>query len=159
MKHHLMIGTWTPPGAIFTVAFDDEALTLELVKRTPIPEDEPISWMAFDVRTPHSCLLHDLTSPKHKKKNIYGAAMKKWSSFRVDSPTSIIHTSSHPMDHDRERLLLSVLPAAPSNSLQHKQCLPPCAHGLSSFSLPTLLPTLSTATPSTSTPAPPPYSP
>lgn len=49
MLHHLMIGTWTPPGAIFTVAFDDEALTLELVKRTSIPEDEPISWMTFDV--------------------------------------------------------------------------------------------------------------
>jgi len=48
--HHLMIGTWTPPGAIFTVQFDDEALTLKLVKRTAIPEDEPISWMAFDVR-------------------------------------------------------------------------------------------------------------
>lgn len=47
--HHLMIGTWTPPGAIFTVAFDDEKLTLELVKRTEIPQDEPISWMAFDV--------------------------------------------------------------------------------------------------------------
>ena len=47
--HHLMIGTWTPPGAIFTVQFDDENLTLELVKRTAIPHDEPISWMAFDV--------------------------------------------------------------------------------------------------------------
>lgn len=47
--HHLMIGTWTPPGAIFTVAFDDEKLTLELVKRTEIPHDEPISWMTFDV--------------------------------------------------------------------------------------------------------------
>jgi len=47
--HHLMIGTWTPPGAIFTVAFDDEKLTLELVKRTEIPHDEPISWMSFDV--------------------------------------------------------------------------------------------------------------
>ena len=44
-----MIGTWTPPGAIFTVAFDDEKLTLELVKRTEIPHDEPISWMTFDV--------------------------------------------------------------------------------------------------------------
>lgn len=44
-----MIGTWTPPGAIFTVAFDDEKLTLELVKRTEIPHDEAISWMAFDV--------------------------------------------------------------------------------------------------------------
>ncbi len=49
MLHHLMIGTWTPPGAIFTVAFDDEALTLKLVKRTEIPTDEPISWMTFDV--------------------------------------------------------------------------------------------------------------
>jgi carboxy-cis,cis-muconate cyclase len=47
--HHLMIGTWTPPGAIFTVAFDDEKLTLTLVKRTEIPHDEPISWMSFDV--------------------------------------------------------------------------------------------------------------
>lgn len=47
--HHLMIGTWTPPGAIFTVAFDDEKLELKLVKRTEIPHDEPISWMAFDV--------------------------------------------------------------------------------------------------------------
>jgi hypothetical protein len=45
-----MIGTWTPPGAIFTVQFDDEALTLKLVKRTEIPHDEPISWMTFDVR-------------------------------------------------------------------------------------------------------------
>jgi carboxy-cis,cis-muconate cyclase len=49
MLHHLMIGTWTPPGAIFTVEFDDEALTLRLVKRTEIPHDEPISWMTFDV--------------------------------------------------------------------------------------------------------------
>ena len=49
MLHHLMIGTWTPPGAIFTVQFDDVALTLELVKRTEIPHDEPISWMALDV--------------------------------------------------------------------------------------------------------------
>ncbi|KAF2157930.1 carboxy-cis,cis-muconate cyclase, partial [Myriangium duriaei CBS 260.36] len=84
MLHHLMIGTWTPPGAIFTVQFDDEALTLKLVKRTAIPHDEPISWMAFD----------------HKKKNIYGAAMKKWSSFRVDSPTEIAHEASHPMGDD-----------------------------------------------------------
>jgi len=46
-----MIGTWTPPGAIFTVEFDDEKLTLKLVKRTEIPKDEPISWMTFDVCT------------------------------------------------------------------------------------------------------------
>lgn len=49
VKHHLMIGTWTPPGVIVTVAFDDETLELELVKKTEIPQDEPISWMAFDV--------------------------------------------------------------------------------------------------------------
>jgi carboxy-cis,cis-muconate cyclase len=49
MKHHLMVGTWTPPGAIFTFEFDDESLSLKLIKRTPIPEDEPISWMTFDV--------------------------------------------------------------------------------------------------------------
>lgn len=75
-----MIGTWTPPGAIFTVAFDDEALTLKLVKRTEIPMDEPISWMTFD----------------HARKNIYGAAMKKWSSYAVDSPESIVHSKSEP---------------------------------------------------------------
>lgn len=84
--HHLMVGTWTPPGAIFTFAFDDEKLTLELVRRTQIPQDEPISWMTFD----------------HAKKNIYGAAMKKWSSFAVESPTSILHQTSQPMLHEPE---------------------------------------------------------
>lgn len=54
--HHLMIGTWTPPGAIFTVQFDDEKLELKLIKRTEIPKDEPISWMAFDVSCPPNCL-------------------------------------------------------------------------------------------------------
>lgn len=49
--HHLMIGTWTPPGAVFTVQFDDEKLELKLIKRTEIPKDEPISWMTFDVRS------------------------------------------------------------------------------------------------------------
>ncbi|GAB7348080.1 hypothetical protein MBLNU459_g6110t2 [Dothideomycetes sp. NU459] len=80
MLHHLMVGTWTPPGAIFTLQFDDEALTLKLIKRTEIPKDEPISWMTFD-------------------KNIYGAAMKKWSSFSVKSPTEIVHHASFPMEH------------------------------------------------------------
>ncbi|KAH8669483.1 carboxy-cis,cis-muconate cyclase [Tricladium varicosporioides] len=84
MLHHLMVGTWTPPGAIFTFEFDDETLSLKMIKRTPIPEDEPISWMTFD----------------HAKKNIYGAAMKKWSSFTVKNPTEIIHNVSHPMGHD-----------------------------------------------------------
>lgn len=49
MKHHLMVGTWTPPGRIYTVQFDDEALTLTKLKKTDIPEAEPISWMAFSV--------------------------------------------------------------------------------------------------------------
>ena len=49
MLHHLMVGTWTAPGAIFTFEFDDEALTLNMIKRTPIPEAEPISWMTFNV--------------------------------------------------------------------------------------------------------------
>ncbi|KAF1999057.1 carboxy-cis,cis-muconate cyclase-like protein [Amniculicola lignicola CBS 123094] len=84
MKHHLMIGTWTPPGVIITVEFDDEALSLKLVKKTEIPQDEPISWMTFD----------------HKRKNIYGASMKKWSSHEVKSPEEIVHSSSHPMSHD-----------------------------------------------------------
>lgn len=53
MLHHLMVGTWTPPGAIFTLQFDDEALTLKLIKKTDIPKDEPISWMTFDVSRTH----------------------------------------------------------------------------------------------------------
>lgn len=28
--------------------------------------------------------------------------MKKWSSFAVESPTSIVHQASHPMTHHRE---------------------------------------------------------
>ncbi|KAM3523238.1 hypothetical protein NHJ13051_005214 [Beauveria bassiana] len=87
--HHLMVGTWTPPGAIFTFAFDDEALTLKLVKRTAIHKDEPISWMTFN----------------HNKTAIYGAAMKKWSSFAVESPTAITHQVSHSMLHDRKLIL------------------------------------------------------
>lgn len=38
---------------------------------------------------------------QHAKKNIYGAAMKKWSSYAVKSPTEIVHEASHPMTHDR----------------------------------------------------------
>jgi carboxy-cis,cis-muconate cyclase len=44
-----MVGTWTPPGAIFTFEFNDETLTLKMIKKTEIPQDEPISWMTFDV--------------------------------------------------------------------------------------------------------------
>ncbi|KAK5132241.1 hypothetical protein LTR08_009229 [Meristemomyces frigidus] len=84
MKHHLMIGTWTPPGAIFTIAFDPEALTLELVKRTAIPTDQPISWLTFD----------------HTHRNIYAAGLKKWGSYRVHSPTDIVHSKSLPMGGD-----------------------------------------------------------
>ncbi|EMC91314.1 hypothetical protein BAUCODRAFT_80070 [Baudoinia panamericana UAMH 10762] len=81
MKHHLMIGTWTPPGAIFTVEFDDETRSLQLIKRTAIPEDQSISWMTFD----------------HARKNIYGAGMKQWGSYTVQSPTEIHHHASIPM--------------------------------------------------------------
>lgn len=56
MLHHLMVGTWTPPGAIFSFEFDDEALTLKMVKRTEIPHDEPISWMTFDASISASLL-------------------------------------------------------------------------------------------------------
>ncbi|GAB7359255.1 hypothetical protein MBLNU230_g5912t1 [Neophaeotheca triangularis] len=83
MKHHLMIGTWTPPGAIFTVQFDDETRELKLIKRTEIPKDEPISWVNFN----------------HNRQTIYGAGMKKWSSYLVKSPDQIEHHSSHPMNH------------------------------------------------------------
>ncbi|RMY59187.1 hypothetical protein D0865_02204 [Hortaea werneckii] len=91
MKHHLMIGTWTPPGAIFTVEFDDETRSLELIKRTEIPQDQPISWMNFS----------------HDRKNIYGAGMKKWGSYSVQSPTEIKHDSSiamggHPRANDSD---------------------------------------------------------
>jgi carboxy-cis,cis-muconate cyclase len=33
----------------------------------------------------------------HDRKTIYGAGMKKWNSFAVDSPTDIVHHSSHSM--------------------------------------------------------------
>ena len=79
MKHHLVVGTWTPPGAIFTVVFDDEELTLENVKRTAIPEDEPISWLTIS----------------QNRKQLYGASMKKWSSHSITSGTEIKHEISH----------------------------------------------------------------
>lgn len=79
--HHLMIGTWTPPGAIFTIQFNEADLSLKLLKRTEIPKDEPISWMTFS----------------HDRRTIYGAGMKKWNSFRVNSPTHIVHQASHPI--------------------------------------------------------------
>ena len=59
MKHHLMVGTWTPPGRIYTVQFDDEELTLSMLKKTDIPEDEPISWMAFSVCLPGSTPMNE----------------------------------------------------------------------------------------------------
>jgi len=52
MLHHLMVGTWTRPGAIFTFGFDDTAMSLNLIKRTEIDHDEPISWMTFSVSLP-----------------------------------------------------------------------------------------------------------
>ncbi|KAI9847171.1 MAG: hypothetical protein M1837_003033 [Sclerophora amabilis] len=81
MLHHLMVGTWTPPGAIYTLEFNDETQSLELIKKTSISHDEPISWMTFD----------------HAKRNIYGASMKTFSSYAVESSTDIFHQASHPL--------------------------------------------------------------
>ena len=61
-KHHLMCGTWVKPGVIITVSFDTETLKLELVKKTEIPHDEPISWMAFDVYLITSTVWHAMAN-------------------------------------------------------------------------------------------------
>ncbi|KAF2398098.1 3-carboxy-cis,cis-mucoante lactonizing enzyme [Trichodelitschia bisporula] len=82
--HHLVTGSWTPPGALFTLSFDDETHELKLLKRTALPEDEPISWLTKD----------------HIGRNLYGAALKRWNSLRVDSPTDIVHEGSHPIGGD-----------------------------------------------------------
>ncbi|KAF2765169.1 3-carboxy-cis,cis-mucoante lactonizing enzyme, partial [Teratosphaeria nubilosa] len=84
MKHHLFIGTWTPPGAIFTITFDDHTHKLELLQRTPIPQDEPISWLTLS----------------HNRTQIYGASMKKWSSHAITTPSEITHSASLPMGGD-----------------------------------------------------------
>ena len=82
MLHHLMIGTWTPPGAIFTVEFDDESLSLKLIKKTTIPHDEPISWMTFDVSRLllSSAQCFSLTSmslyPAHEKEHLWSVDEK-----------------------------------------------------------------------------------
>jgi carboxy-cis,cis-muconate cyclase len=46
--HHLFVGTFGA-ASLYTVAFDDEALTLELVKNSTASTGH--SWIAFDVRT------------------------------------------------------------------------------------------------------------
>lgn len=71
-----MVGTWTPPGAIFSFEFDDESLTLKLIHRAEIPKDEPISWMAFNVCPPSPFLggegLMELTiGPAFQENNIW----------------------------------------------------------------------------------------
>ena len=97
--HHLMVGTWTPPGAIFTFAFDDEALTLKLVHRTAIPEDEPISWMTFDVcPTPNSRL--PLTITARQEEYLRRCHEKMVQLYRqisnVDSPLCVSSHASRP---------------------------------------------------------------
>lgn len=79
--HHLMVGSWTKPGGILTIKFDESNRTLELVKRTETPDQEPLSWITFS----------------HDKKTIYGASMKMWRSFAVHSPSNILHASSKPL--------------------------------------------------------------
>jgi carboxy-cis,cis-muconate cyclase len=105
MKHHLVIGTWTPPGRLYTVAFDDEALTLELVKKTEIPEDEPISWLTISVGIQFLPATF-ANVVQHDKKTLYGAAMKKWNSFAINSPTDIVHQVAHPLAG--HRMLVSI---------------------------------------------------
>jgi hypothetical protein len=46
--HHLFVGTFGA-ASLYTVAFDDEALTLELVKNSTASVGH--SWISFDVRT------------------------------------------------------------------------------------------------------------
>ena len=57
----------------------------------PSPKTSPISWMTFD----------------HARKTIYGAGMKKWGSYSVNSPSEINHTASiamggHPKANDAD---------------------------------------------------------
>lgn len=68
-----MVGTWTPPGRIYTVQFDDEELTLTKVKTTDIPEDEAISWMTFSVRSfSDSDAYTVLIYPARQKSHLWG---------------------------------------------------------------------------------------
>jgi carboxy-cis,cis-muconate cyclase len=97
MKHHLFVGTWTAPGRIYTIQFDDEQLSLDVIKKTDIPEAEPISWMAISVCTSIPSARRVSNCMQHDKKTIYGSAMKKWNSFAVHSPTEIVHQVSHPV--------------------------------------------------------------
>ncbi|KAF2863539.1 3-carboxy-cis,cis-mucoante lactonizing enzyme [Piedraia hortae CBS 480.64] len=83
MKYNLIVGTWTPPGALFIFTFDSVTHRLTLLKRTPIPHDEPISWL----------------TPSHNRKNLYGAGMKKWGSYTINN-TTITHDVSLPLTGD-----------------------------------------------------------
>jgi hypothetical protein len=107
-KHHLMVGTWENPGAIYVFEFDTDTRSLELIHSVDTPPGEAISWMCFS----------------HDKKAIYGAAMKKWSSYKVNSPTDIVHQASLDMTHDREYQLTPAFQSKSgfvnANSLQHK---------------------------------------
>jgi hypothetical protein len=47
---------------------------------------------------------------QHKRKNIYGASMKKWSSYAVKSPSEIIHSTSQPMGGDRTYPISQLVP-------------------------------------------------
>jgi carboxy-cis,cis-muconate cyclase len=79
MPHHLLVGTWTRPGAIFSFSFDAGSRELQLIHRTAIDHDEPISWMTLN----------------HTRKHLYGASMKTWTSYDIASPTSITRSASH----------------------------------------------------------------
>lgn len=49
--HHLFVGTFGA-ASLYTLAFDDEALTLELVKNNTASAGH--SWISFDVHIPRS---------------------------------------------------------------------------------------------------------
>jgi hypothetical protein len=50
LKHHLFVGTLSPPASIYTLEFDDQSLTFRLTNN--ITSTAPHSWLSFNVRPP-----------------------------------------------------------------------------------------------------------
>lgn len=68
--HHLFVGTFSN-SAVYTLEFDDEALTLQLVKKNSASTSH--SWIAFD----------------HSKSNVYGVAGTAVASYSVLNGTCL----------------------------------------------------------------------
>lgn len=68
--HHLFVGTFSN-AVLYTLEFDDEALTLQLVQNNSASTSH--SWIAFD----------------HTKSNVYGVAGTAVASYSVQSGTSL----------------------------------------------------------------------